>query len=233
MARELSATVREKKGSHAVRKLRQQSFVPAVIYREGKPGTNLSIPENEWKKVLASGERVVTLKLSGGDKQALIKDVQYGPLGDETLHVDFSELREGEKVRVAVALTLKGVPKGHVKGGILHQPVHTLHVECLPTQIPDRVIFNAEPLDIDDAVHVRDIKLPEGVTALDSPDIVVAAVHMPRVEEAAAPAEGAALEPEVIGAKPAEGEAASEGGAVAGGPKPAEKKEEKKDEKKK
>ena len=237
MARELSATVRDKKGGHAVQKLRLQDIVPAVIYREGKPGTNLSIPLNEWRKVLASGERVVTLKLAGGDKQALIKDVQYGPLGDETLHIDFSELREGEKVRVAVALTLKGVPKGHVKGGILHQPVHTLHVECLPTQIPDRIIINAEPMDIDDAIHVREIKLPDGVTALDSPDVVVAAVHMPRVEEVAAPAEGAALEPEVIGAKPAEGEATAEGAAAApgagAGAKPAEKKEEKKDEKKK
>ena len=229
MARELTATVREKKGTHASQRLRANDLVPAVIYREGKPGTNLTIPGNEWKKVLASGERVVTLKLPTGDKQALIKDVQYGPLGDETLHVDFSELREGEKVRVAVALVLKGVPKGHIKGGILNQPVHTLHVECLPTQIPDRILIDAEPMDIDDAIHVKEIKFPEGVTPLDDEDMVVAAVHEPRVEEAAA-AEGAPTEPEVLTAKKEDGAPAEGGPKVAG---VAEKKDEKKDDKKK
>src|SRR6185369_10105344 len=201
-------------GRHAVNRLRRDDKVPAVIYREGKVGTNLTLPGNEWKKVLASGERVVTLKLEGGPKQALIKDVQYSPLGDETLHVDFSELREGQKVRVAVAIVLKGVPKGHAKGGILNQPVHTLHVECLPTQIPDKIILEVERLDVDDVIKVKDVKLPEGVSAIDHPETVVVAVHEPRVEEAAAPAEGAPTEPEVLTAK-------KEEGAVEGGPAPA------------
>ena len=231
MARELNAVIRKETGRHAVNRLRRDDKVPAVIYREGKVGTNLTLPGNEWKKVLASGERVVTLKLEGGPKQALIKDVQYSSLGDETLHVDFSELREGQKVRVAVAIVLKGVPKGHVKGGILQQPVHTLHVECLPTQIPDKIIVDAEPLDVDDVVHVKEIKLPEGVVATDHANVVIAAVHMPRVEEAAAPAEGAPTEPEVLTAKKEEG-AEGEAAPAAGGKAP-EKKEEKKDEKKK
>lgn len=233
MARELNAVIRKETGRHAVNRLRQDDKVPAVIYREGKVGTNLTLPGNEWKKVLASGERVVTLKLEGGPKQALIKDVQYSPLGDETLHVDFSELREGQKVRVAVAIVLKGVPKGHVKGGILQQPVHTLHVECLPTQIPDKIIVDAEPLDVDDVVHVKEIKLPEGVTAIDNANVVIAAVHMPKVEAAATPAEGAALEPEVIGAKKEEGAEGEAAPAAAAGGKAPEKKEEKKEDKKK
>lgn len=228
MARELSATIRKEKGRHAAARLRRQDQVPAVMYREGKEGTNLSIPLNEWKKILSSGERVVTLKLEGGPKQALIKDVQYGPLGDDTLHVDFNELKEGQKVRVAVSVVLKGVPKGHGKGGVLNQPVHTIHVECLPTQIPDKITLDVEPLDIDEAIHVKEIKLPEGVTATDNPDLVVAVVHEPRVEEAA-PAEGAPTEPEVLTAKKEEGEAAPAEGAA----KPAaEKKDEKKEAKK-
>ncbi len=226
MARELSATLRTEKGRHAAARLRREDRVPAVMYREGKEGTNLSVPLNEWKKVLASGERVVTLKLDGGPKQVLIKDVQYGPMGDDTLHVDFNELKEGQKVRVAISVVLKGVPKGHGKGGVLHQPLHTMHVECLPTQIPDKIIVDVEPLDVDDALHVREIKLPDGVTATDNGDIVVVAVHEPRTEEAA-PAEGAPTEPIVLTAKKDE-----EGAAAEGGPKVPEKKEEKKDAKK-
>jgi large subunit ribosomal protein L25 len=228
MARELKATVREEKGRRAAQRLRNNEEIPAVVYREGKPGTNLAIAENEWKKLLASGERVVTLKMAGGDKQALIKDVQYDPMGERTLHVDFNELREGQKVRIAVALITKGVPKGHAEGGVLNQPVHTLHVECLPTQIPEKIVVDVERLAVDDVIHVREVKLPEGVTAVDHADMVVIAVHKPRAEEVA-PAEGAPTEPEVLTAKKEEGaEGAAPAGAAA---KPAEKKEEKKEKK--
>jgi large subunit ribosomal protein L25 len=227
MARELNAVLREKKGRHAADRLRRESQIPAVMYREGKPGTNLAVPENEWKKVLASGEHVVTLKMAGGDKQALIKDVQYDHLGERVLHVDFNELREGQKVKVAVAVITKGIPKGHAKGGILNQPMHTIHVECLPTQIPDKIILDVEPLDIDDLVHIKDLKLPEGVTAVDNGDRVVVAVHEPKAEVVASPAEGAPTEPEVLTAKKEEG--AAEGGPA---PKAGEKKEEKKEAKK-
>lgn len=228
MARELNAVIREGKGRHAAERLRRDNKIPAVMYREGKPGTNLAIPENEWKKVLASGEHVVTLKIPGGDKQALIKDVQYDALGDRILHVDFNELREGQKVRVAVALMTKGVPKGHANGGVLNQPVHTIHVECLPTQIPEKIVLDVEPMELDDVIHIKELKLPEGVSAVDHADMVVVAVHQPRAEVVAAPAEGAPTEPEVLTAK--KEEAPAEGAAAAA--KPAEKKEEKKEAKK-
>ena len=227
MARELKAAVREGKGRHAANRLRREDKIPAVLYREGKIGTNIYVARNEWAKVLSSGERVVTLKIAGGDKQALIKAVQYDPLGEKIMHIDFNELREGQKVRVAVSLITKGVPKGHVAGGILNQPLHTLHVECLPTQIPDKIIIDVEQLDIDDVIHVKELKLPEGVHAIDNGEVVVVAVHEPRVEEVAAPADGAPAEPEVLTAK--KEDAPAEGGpAPAGG-----KKEEKKDDKKK
>jgi large subunit ribosomal protein L25 len=230
MPREMKATVRTEKGRHAAQRLRINDQIPAVIYREGKVGTNLAIARNEWLKVLASGERVITLKIEGGDRQALIKDVQYDSVGDETLHVDFNELREGQNVRVAVALVLKGTPKGQAKGGILMQPVHTIHVECLPTAIPDKIIIDVEPLDLDQALHVKEIKLPQGVLATDPPELVVVTVHEPRVEEAApTAAEGAPTEPEVLKEKKEE---PAEGAAPAAGAKAAEKKDEKKDAKK-
>jgi len=227
MPRELKATVREKKGRHAAQRLRNDDQIPAVMYREGKVGTNIAIPRNEWLKILNSGERVIILKMQGGDRQALIKDVQYDSVGDETLHVDFNELREGQKVRVAVGIVIKGVPKGAVKGGVLTQAVHTIHVECLPTQIPDKITIDVEPLDLDQMLHVKEVKLPDGVVSTDSPDQVIVSVHEPRAE-AAAPAEGAPTEPEVLTAK--KEEAPAEGAAA--GAKPAEKKEEKKDAKK-
>lgn len=221
MARELKAVVRETKGRHAAKRLRNQNLLPAVIYREGKPGTNLTLEEKDWVKVLASGQRVVTLKMEGGDRQALIKDVQYDHLGNSTLHVDFNELKEGQKVRLAIGVVLKGVPKGASKGGLLNHEMHTLHIECLPNQIPDKITIDVEPMELDAMIHVRDVKMPEGVHALDDGALVVCSVHEPRHEEVAEPVEGAPTEPEVLTAK-------KEEGPVEGGPKVDTKKEEKK-----
>ncbi len=221
MARELKAVVRETKGRHAAKRLRNQNLLPAVIYREGKPGTNLTLEEKDWVKVLASGQRVVTLKLEGGDRQALIKDVQYDHLGNSTLHVDFNELKEGQKVRLAVGVALKGVPKGASKGGLLNHEMHTLHIECLPNQIPDKITIDVESMELDAMIHVRDVKMPEGVHALDDGALVICAVHEPRHEEVAEPVEGAPTEPVVLTAK-------KEEGPVEGGPKVDAKKEEKK-----
>jgi large subunit ribosomal protein L25 len=229
MARELNAAIRKEKGTHAVGKLRRKGLLPAVLYRDGKIGVNLELVNSEWKKLLASGQRVVTLKMQGGDKQALIKDVQYDPLGEQTLHVDFSELREGETVMVAVPIITKGIPKGQVDGGVLSQPVHTLHVKCLPEAIPEKIVIEVEGLGVDDVVRIKELKLPESVKAVDDAETVVVAVHLPRVEEVAAPVEGAPLEPEVLTAKKEEEPA--EGAAEA--PAEKEKKEEKKEKKEK
>ena len=212
MARELNATIRTVTGRHAAARLRRENLVPAVIYREGKPGTNLTLEEKDWVKCLASGQRVVTLKIEGGDRQALIKDVQYDHLGAATLHVDFNELKEGQKVRLAVGVLLKGIPKGTGKGGMLNHGMHTLHIECLPDQIPEKITIDIESMDLDDMIHVRDVKLPDGVHALDDGQLVVCSVHEPRHEAEAEPAEGAPTEPVVLTAK-------KEEGPVEGGPK--------------
>src|ERR1035437_2745728 len=89
MARELTATIRNEKGRLAVGRLRRLGLIPAVLYRDGKVGTNLSITAQEWRALLASGAHVVTLKMEGGDRQGLIKEIQYDALGDNILHVDF------------------------------------------------------------------------------------------------------------------------------------------------
>jgi large subunit ribosomal protein L25 len=220
MARELTAEVREKKGRHDAQRLRNNDKIPAVLYREGKIGVNIAVPANEWKKILNARQRIVTLKIKGGDKQALIKDVQYDPLGEATIHIDFNELKEGEKVRVAVSIITKGVPKGQLEGGVTNQAMHVVHVECLPQDIPEKITVDIEPIGLDQALHVKELKFPNGVVATDHGDLVVVSVHKHK-EEAAAPAEGAPTEPEVLTAK--KEEPAAEGAAA-----PAAKKDEKK-----
>lgn len=213
MAKELLASLRKEIGSRQVNRLRRKGLLPAVVYKEGQPATPVSVDTHALAGLVRSGERIVTLKVDGREAQALIKDVQYDPFGEHLLHADFNELRAGQKVRVRVTVGTKGVPKGHADGGVLNHALHHLEIECLPTAIPERIVLDVEALILGQAIHVSDVKLPEGVVVLHKPtDVVVACIAPRKEEEVAAPAEGAPLEPEVImEKKPEEGEAATAG----------------------
>src|SRR5205814_2220438 len=143
---------------------------------------------------------------------------------------DFARVSFDERVTVTVPLELKGEPKGAEEGGVLTQVIANLEVECLVLEIPDAIRHNVSEMALDDVLHIRDLKLPPGVKAVQDGELIVATVK--EVLEAApaevVEAEGGA-EPEVIGRKLAEGEEAAEGAAPAapaGGEKkaPAEKK---------
>ncbi|MBE7464003.1 MAG: 50S ribosomal protein L25 [Planctomycetes bacterium] len=225
MVAELKAVKREALGSRKVNKLRMQGLVPAVVYGEGKIGLALAISEREFGHLLHSGDRVVVLKIEGeADKQALIKGLQFDALGELVLHVDFNELRAGQTVRVNIPVAVKGTAKGAADGGVVNLVIHEIEVECLPTAIPDKIVVDVSSLELNTALHLREIPFPEGVKPVDDPEEVVVQCEPPRKEEdlttAAAPS---ATEPEVINEKKVEapeGEAKdAKGGKPAGGDK--------------
>lgn len=211
MAQELKAEVRNDKGTRQMNRLRGAGRIPAVVYGgDRKESTSLSIDEREFSNVLKKGERVLSLAFGGQKAQVLVKAVQYDALGEVILHVDFNELRAGEKVRLSVAVVLRGTPKGAADGGVLNHMLHELEVECDPTAIPERLTVEVDHMVIGDAIHVSDIKLPAGVKSITKATDVVASCTEPRVEEVvvAAPVEGASAEPEVLTEKKVEGEGA-------------------------
>lgn len=229
MIHELKCEPRNAKGSRKVSKLRAEGKIPAVVYGEGKPATMIAIDGRTFEKLLHSGDRVLTLKLEAGDQQAQIKDVQWDPFGEVMLHVDFAALKAGQKIEVFVTLQVKGVPKGQIDGGVLNVNLHEVEVEVDPAAIPEKFVVDVSELGLDDAFHAGDLKLPDGINLVTSPKEVIAACHLPRKEEAAAPAAEGALEPEVLMEKKEEGEAgAAEGGAAKAAPAKAEAKDAKK-----
>ena len=143
---------------------------------------------------------------TGKVEKALIRDLQWDPLGHDILHVDFARVAADERITVDVRLELKGTAPGVTAGGNLDQPLHNLEVECLAIAIPESIRVNVSELQIDSVLKVRDLVLPPGVTTKIDPDTVVVIVHPPIVEEEAAPAaaEAEQAEPEVIGRKVAE-----------------------------
>jgi large subunit ribosomal protein L25 len=204
---QLNAKVRGELGSRKNKKLRDAGFIPGVIYGHKQDVVPVTLPKRELVVHLNHGAHLFALAVDGKNENVLIKDVQYDHLGIEVLHVDFARVDLNERVEVTVPLVLKGEPKGTEEGGVLQQIVADLEIECLVTQIPDEIRYNVSEMGLDSVLHIKDLQLPEGVKALQEPDLIVATVKE-IVEEAAEAAEAGEAEPEVIGKKAEEGEAA-------------------------
>jgi large subunit ribosomal protein L25 len=210
---QIAAEPRPGLGSRANKRLRDTGKVPGVVYGHKEAVVPVTLPKKELVGHLNKGAHVFDLSLDGKSEKVLVKEVQYDHLGIEVIHVDFARVSLDEKVEVTVPLELKGTPKGEDDGGVLQQIVSELEIECLVTDIPSVIVHNVTEMKLDDVLHIKELKLPPGVKALQDEDLVVAQLKAIE-EEAATPAaaEGAA-EPEVIGRKAEDGEAAAEGKA--------------------
>ena len=199
----LSASRRTGIGRAAVRKIKKQGAVPAIIYGAKQEAQPLQISKRDISLMLshASGENIlVELEIDGESpsRLALVQEVQHSPVGGDILHVDFQAVSMDQMIEAEVPLEPTGTAE-RVKtfGGLLEQSLRALEIECLPKDLPDVITVDVSHLNIGDAIHVREISLPEGVTTRVPADLTVFSVLAPVVEEAPA-AEVAATEPEVI-----------------------------------
>ncbi len=226
-----------------VKKLRGSGRVPAIIYgRQAKP-QNLEVSAKEFGDLIhhsVSENLLVDLSIENdarAKRLALVQEIQHYPLDGKVLHVDFHEVAENEKVTVNVPVETTGEAAG-VKnsGGVLEHVLFKLKVRSLPKDLPEQIVVDVSHLELGKAIHIGEIKLPEGVEILGDKNIPVIAVAMPRTEEEEAAATEAAPvaagDVEMIkekkeegeeGAAPAKGEKAPAKGAEKGAAKGAEK----------
>jgi large subunit ribosomal protein L25 len=214
----LTAERRTATGRSAVRKLKAMGVVPAVIYGAKDKAEPLQVSRRDINAMLshAAGENIlVELEIAGKSRLALVQEVQHAPLGNAILHVDFHAVSMDEVIQADVPLEPSGIANG-VKnmGGLLEQNLRSLAIECLPRDLPDLITVDVSALDIGDAIHVREIPLPAGVSTRVQPDLTAFSVRAPTVEEEPVVAEAeAAAGPEVIREKKEEPEAAAASGA--------------------
>jgi large subunit ribosomal protein L25 len=201
-------------GSRANKRLRDAGKLPGVIYGHKEAVVPVTLPKKEVVSHLNHGAHVFALQLDGKAENVLVKEVQYDHLGLEVIHVDFARVSLDEKVEVTVPLELKGTPKGEEDGGVLQQIVSDIEIECLVTEIPDAIRHNVSEMKKDDVLHLKDIKLPAGVRALQDEDLIIATCA--EIVEAAPTeaVEGESAEPEVI----AKGKVEEEGAEGAAAP---------------
>lgn len=214
----LTAERRTVTGRSAVRKLKAMGVVPAIIYGAKDKAEPLQVSRRDINAMLshAAGENIlVELEIAGKSRLALVQEVQHAPLGGAILHVDFHAVSMDEMIQADVPLEPTGIANG-VKnmGGLLEQNLRSLAIECLPRDLPDLITVDVSALDIGDAIHVREIQLPSGVTTRVQPDLTAFSVLAPTVEEEpAVAAVEAPTGPEVIREKKEEPEAAAASGA--------------------
>ncbi len=209
----LKATLREQIGGRASRKLGRAGLVPANVYGKDVQNLSLQLDKREISSLLAhaTSEHVLVdleIEEAGGttNRLALIQEVQHHPLRRDVLHVDFHAVKADELIHAAIPIEPFGEADG-VKnsGGVMEVAIHELEVECLPKDLPEILRVDVSALGLNQSIHVRDLALPEGVTARANPDLTVITVAAPRVEVEPVPAvAGAAAEPEVIKEKKAE-----------------------------
>jgi len=206
---QLQAVTRPELGSRANKRLRDSGQIPAVLYGHREAIVPLKMPKKEISAYLAHGTHVFDLNLEGKTQKVLVKDVQYDHLGIEVLHVDFARVSLDERVEVTVPLELKGTPKGEAEGGVLQQVLNDIEIECLVTDIPDAIRYNVSDMALDAVLHIKDLKLPQGVKALHDEDLIVAQVRAIVEATTETAGETNVAEPEIIGKKKEDEEGAA------------------------
>ena len=184
-------------GTRVSRLLRKSGRIPAVIYGHKQAVVPISLARDDvWGMIKVAGH-LAELDLGSSIETVLIRDVQWDHLGKEILHMDFARVNAEESIETEVKLDLKGIAPGVAGGGVLEQVVHELRVSCSAGAIPDAIKVDVSNLQIDQGIHVRELTLPQGVTALGDPEQLVVHVVL-RNPEAETTAADAALQPEVI-----------------------------------
>ena len=212
---EIRVDARDNKHKRDAKRLLREGKIPGILYGPKTQAIALALDKREFSSRVADleGSHLVRLKSESSalaDKVALVKEMQYHPISGDVIHTDLYEVDLTAKITVNVPLHFVGKAEGVVRGGILQPIVREIEVECLPLDIPAFFEVDVSRLDIGDSVHVEELTIPEGVTAVFESNFPLVAVVPPTVEEAPAaavvPVEGAEAVP-VVAEAPKEGEA--------------------------
>ncbi len=213
---QLTSTLRNATGNGPARVLRRSGRIPAVLYGPETDPILLSVNIHEFEQVLKNhniNQMVLSLDVQNGEspaKSVMIKELQAHPVTNKLIHADFYEISMTRKIWVNVPVVVHGKPIGEEQGGIVQIVRRELEVLCLPGEIPESIALDISNLDIGDAIHVEEIRLPEGVEISADTNFTVVTITSAKAEAepgepgekgAAEAAEGAETAPETSAEK--------------------------------
>ena len=225
---EIKASARPRAGKGAARAARREGMVPGIIYGAEKDAQTVAVDFNELRKLVLRGRFLSTVfevNVDGTRQRVLPREVQFDPVKDLPIHVDFQRIAADGRVRVGVPVKFfnEALSPGLKRGGVLNIVRHEIELWCPAQSIPPFLEVNLEGLEIGRSVHISAVKLPEGVrptiTDRDFTVATIAGAVALKVDEeevaAAAPVEGAAAPEAAAAAGDAKGAAPAAKGAAA------------------
>ncbi len=179
----LKVEKRKDRGKGAAKRMRNEGKIPIVIYGHGEETEAALVSQKDLKTYLQEHKEEIIRLGPGKGKDVIIKEVQYNPITGKPIHIDFLHLHKGEKVKISVPIILEGIPVGVEQGGVLEQWIRELEIECLPKDIPDNVTVDIRELQINQSLHIENIKIGKDVNILIHPEEPFVSVMPPRREE--------------------------------------------------
>lgn len=211
---EIKCSVREKVGKKESKKLRKQGNVPCVLYG-GEENIHFLASENDFRHLIYSPNvYLLKLDIAGKGYNAILQDIQFHPVSDRVLHMDFFQVYKDKPVSVEIPVQLNGVPEGVKHGGKLALEARRLRARALPGDLPDILQVDVSKVGLGKSVKVEELDFPK-IQLLDSPNLVIASVKLTRAARGVLPedaeAEGEASEGEKADGDEAGAEGTGEG----------------------
>jgi large subunit ribosomal protein L25 len=206
----LQAKVRERVGSRYCRRIRDNGGLPAIVYGHGETPLAIALDAREANRHFHHGQKLFQLEMdgSGGGEPSyvLLKDLQFDHLGTNIVHCDFARVDLNERVETRVHLEFGGEAKGlSTAGAIMMHPMESIEIECLITNMPERLEVDVTEMKVGDIIHAKDVRLPIDTMVLLTDDDAIVAQIVVQAEQAeegeGAEVSAGGAEPEVVGKK--------------------------------
>lgn len=186
---DIKLSKRKEVGKKSTKLLRKENLVPCVVYG-GEEVLHVYAHKNEFRKIIYTPNvYLLNLDIDGTVYRTILQDVQFHPVSDEILHIDFFQISEDKNVIINLPVKLTGNSIGILAGGSLHKPKDYLKVTALPKDLPDNIEIDITKLEIGDSLKIRDLII-DNVEFLEKPNVMVVAVNITRVVEEEVEEEG-------------------------------------------
>lgn len=172
--------LRTETGTKAAKAARRAGLIPCELYG-GNENVHFAVSPKDVKDLVYTPDfRVSDIDINGKIYRAIMKSIQFHPVSEEILHIDFLKLDDGRQIKIEVPVRFTGVAPGVKSGGKLTQKLHRIQIKTTPEHMIDEVVLNISKVKLGQSVRVRDIKIGDKVEVLNNPNIPVASVTIPR-----------------------------------------------------
>lgn len=179
---ELQVEQRKAFGRRAAKALRKDGFVPVNFYSGGDEAMSYVMTQAHLREAMHSGDKIFNITIDGEQRRAMVKDIQWHPVTDQVIHVDFLGVRLRDIIEIPVPVIAVGTAAGMAEGGLLQQQIHEVIVRCKGEDVPDDIEVDITDLNIGDAIHASDLST-ESYEIMMADDISILSIVIPQKME--------------------------------------------------